>query len=348
MPPRVVQPARLNFRFVPAEDDRNPSESGGALAPICGWIFYNALDRSLMLCDREGRLSGELVVVEEREHYLVKWEGATGFESIDKISNPELREFARSFVETTRVKEPRLHALLDLIDRSLERIRPAAQRRDAALFGRPLALVGAHVGLELFGKAWTDPHWTEPQRRPSAEPPAGTGDPALDALRVRVLLGCVHNTEDGLVGYYKGRDFERIVPAHVPKQLKPSPYFAHAEQDAVRVGFGAPESLTLLMDAWGSVQAATGLVPSKTITLAHAELDKTLARMEASFRVGPVLLQAERIALPTPLSDKGRWHFRGPAAEETATPVAPPDPRYFDDKPLVAAEGRLLLLTNED
>ncbi|MET0646943.1 MAG: hypothetical protein ABW208_10010 [Pyrinomonadaceae bacterium] len=348
MPPRVVQPARLNFRFTSADGGQNATESDAALGPICGWIFYNALDRSLMLCDREGRLFGELVVVEERGHYIVKWEGAPGNGALDSISNADLREFARSLVEAAPTKEPRLHALLDLIDRSLERIRPAAQRRDAALFGRPLALVNAHVGLELFGKAWTDPHWKDANKRPQAEPPAGTGDPALDALRVRVVLGCVHNTEDGLVGYYKGRDFGRIVPAHVPKNLKPSPYFAHAEQDAVRVGFGAPEPLTMLMDAWGSVQATTGLVPAKTITLAHSELDRTLARMEASFRVGPVLLQADRIALPTPVGDKGRWHFRGPAAEDTAAPVAPPDPRYFDDKPLVAAEGRLLLLTTDE
>ncbi|HYY98212.1 MAG TPA: hypothetical protein VE642_06450, partial [Pyrinomonadaceae bacterium] len=85
-----------------------------------------------------------------------------------------------------------------------------------------------------------------------------------------------------------------------------------------------------------------------SITLAHAELDKTLARMEASFRVGPVLLQPDRIALPTPVGDKGRWHFRGPSADDATTPVAPPDPRRLGEQPPVAAEGRLLLLTSEE
>jgi hypothetical protein len=349
MPPRVVQPARLNFRFTTAADDLSGAgESDAALGPVCGWIFYNALDRALMLCDREGRLAGELVVVEERGHFLVRWEGAPGFADLERVSNSDLREFASSLVEPKPTPTPRLHELLELIDRALERIRPAAERRDAALFGRPLALVSARVGLELFGKAWTDPHWTEPEKRPAAETPAGTGDPVLDALHVGVRLGCAHNTEDGLVGYFKARDFTRIVPARMPPGLKPSTYLAHPEEDAVRVGFGAPEPLTLLMDAWGSVQAATGLVPAKTITLAHAELDKTLARMETSFRVGPVLLQAERIALPTPVGCEGRWHFRGPSADDATTPVAPSDPSYFDDNPLVAAEGRLLLLTSKE
>ncbi|HEX7318176.1 MAG TPA: hypothetical protein VF297_30005 [Pyrinomonadaceae bacterium] len=349
MPPRVVQPARLNFRFTKSSDEgADVIEPEPALDPVCGWVFYNALDKALALCDRRGRLAGELALVEEGGRFLVRWEGAPGFADIDAIRNPELKEFARSLIETTRSERPRLHALLELIDGALERIRPASQRRDAALFGRPLALVNARIGLELFGKAWTDPHWTDPKNRPPGTTPAVTGDPVLDALRVRVLLGCAHNVEDGLVGYYKARDYSRIVPARTAAALKPSAYLAHAEQDAVRIGFGAPETLTLLLDAWGSVQAATGLVPAKTITLAHAELDKTLARMEASFRVGPVLLQPERVRLPTPVGESGHWRFRGPSTEDAPAPVAPSDPRYFDDKPLVAAEGRLLLLTSNE
>ncbi|MFL6336475.1 MAG: hypothetical protein ACJ754_24495 [Pyrinomonadaceae bacterium] len=349
MPPRVIQPARLNFRFTTALDDEpNIHESDAALGPVCGWVFYNALDRALALCDREGRLAGELVIVEEGGNYLVKWEGAPGRSRLDAIRNPELRRFAESLVEEKPTKRSKLHELLELIDRALERIRPAGMRRDAALFGRPLALVNAHVGLELFGKAWTNPHWTDPQQRPSTERPGRTGDPVLDALCVPVLLGCSHNTEDGLVGYFKASDFGQFVPAHLPKGVQATGYINDPREEAVRVGFGAPEQLTLLMDAWGSVQAATGLVPAKSITLAHAELDKTLARMEASFSVGPVLLQAGRIALPAPVGENGRWHFRGPSSEAAPTPLAPPDPRYFDERPLIAAEGRLLLLSSEE
>ena len=37
-------------------------------------------------------------------------------------------------------------------------------------FGRPLALASASLGLELFGKAWEDPHERADEARP-----AGTG-----------------------------------------------------------------------------------------------------------------------------------------------------------------------------
>lgn len=341
MPPRVVQPARLNFRFTPGGEGQPGRDS--APSPVRGWIFYNELDQALALCDRDGRLAGELVVVAERGQFLVRWESASGGGDLGVIRDGELRAFAQSLVQTEPAARPRLHELLDLLDGALERIRPAAARRDAALFGRPLALVGAHVGLELFGKAWADPQKGAPRERP-----AGTGDAALDALRVGVTLGSEHDAEDGLVGYFKARDFSRIVPVRPRAPARAAAYVADPVRDAVRVGFGAPEALTLLMDARGSVQAAAGILPAKTITLARAELDERVARLEASFRVGPVLLQPDRVSLPTPAAERGLWHFRGPAADDAPAPIVPPDTRYFAEAPPVAAEGRLLLLTSEE
>jgi hypothetical protein len=101
------------------------------------------------------------------------------------------------------------------------------------------------------------------------------------------------------------------------------------------------------MDPWGSVQATCGLVPAKSITLAHPALDETVAQMETSFRVGPVLLQPGKIALPTPTGDKGTWNFTGPFTDHVTAAVAALDPKTFSDQPVVATEGRLLLLNEE-
>jgi hypothetical protein len=345
MPPRIVQPSRLNFRFTAADDRLAGRDADSALSPICGWIFYNPLDQTLVLCHRDGRLAGELVITQEQGKFSVHWEAGTTGVALTAIRNQSLKDFAEALIAATPTATPRLLDLLKLVDGALERIRPAAARRDAALFGRPLALVSTALGLELFGKAWTDP-----QKAPAAARPSGTGDAALDALHVRVRLGCSHNTEDGLIGYFKAGDYRRIVPAHLPQGVKSSPagYIGDPQTDAARVSFGPPQSLTLLMDPWGSVQAAAAIVPTKTITLAQPELDETLARMEASFRVGPVLLQPDRLALPTPASDKGRWNFSGPLTNHTAALVAPADARYFSDQPVVATEGRLLLLTPDE
>jgi hypothetical protein len=303
--------------------------------------------QALVLCDREGRLAGELSIKEERGRFLVGWErGASGI-NLDGIRNASLKAFAKSLVQPEAAQQTRLHDLLKLIDRASERIRPAAARRDSSLFGRPLALVNAHLGLELFGKAWTDPY-----QKAGSTRPAGTADAALDALRIPVNLGCLHNMEDGPIGYFKSSDFTRIVPARLPQENErteqwPSGYMAHPVVDAVRAGFIEPEVLTLLMDPWGSVQAACGIVPAKTILLPPDELEKTLARMGASFRVGPVLLYAGKIAMPTPAGEKGRWNFTSPLTGDAPTPVLQSDPRFFTDKPVFATEGHFLLVNTE-
>lgn len=337
MPPRVLQPIRLNFRFTPAADSANEDP---ALSPICGWIFYNPLDQALVLCDRNGELVGHLAIVKDQNGRRVNWEIGAGGVALKDIPNQSLRAFAESLVETTATAKPKLIALLNLIDSALERIRPAAGRRDLVLFGRPLALVDASIGLELFGKAWTDPN------KAVVTQGQGTGDATLDALKVRVKLGYAHSVEDGLVGFFKGRNYNQLIATQPPDSLV-SDYIRKQQSDSLRVGFAAPEEITLLIDPWGSVQAACGIVPAKTITLAHAELDKTVAKMEASFRVGPVLLQTDRLALPTPPVDKGAWNFSGPLTNQTATNLASFDLRYFSDHPVVAAEGRLVLLNEE-
>jgi hypothetical protein len=341
MPPRVLQPVRLNFRFTAATENHNEPSNNDPLSAIYGWIFYNPLDQALVLCDRKGELVGHLVIVKDNRGSRINWEAGVGGMALNNVFNPSLKAFAESLVEPNPTAKPRLLELLNLIDNALERIRPAAARRDSILVGRPLALVSASVGLELFGKAWTDPTKDAPALR------TGSGNQSLDALRVRVNLGDSHSTEDGLIGYFKDGAYQRIVVPELSDHVRASEYIGDPQGDGLRVGLGTPQRLTLLMDPWGSVQAACGLVPAKTITFAHPELNKTVARMETSFHVGPVLLPADRFALPTPTGNKGSWNFAGPLTEQKAAAVVPLDPKYFGDQPIVATEGRLVLLNEE-
>lgn len=339
MPPRVLQPARLNFRFTPAPENSNETTSN-ELNSICGWIFYNSLDQALVLCNRKGELMGHLVIAKDQRGMRIKWEAGAGGVALTNVSNPTLKAFAESLIETTPSPKPRLLELLNLIENSLERIRPASARRDTMLVGRPLALVSASVGLELFGKAWSDPQ-KDPVNR------AVSGDEELDKLQVRVNLGYAHSVEDGLIGYFKEGAYNRMVVPQLSDKIKSSNYIGDPKEHDLRAGFATSERLTLLMDPWGSVQAACGLVPAKTITLANPELNKIVTHMEASFRVGPVLLPADKLALPTPTGNKGTWNFSGPLTNEKATAVVAVDPKYFGHQPVVATEGRLLLLNDE-
>ena len=85
MPPRVLQPTRLNFRFTAA--DQISDDSDPALRPICGWIFFNPLDQALVLCDRSGDLAGELVITKEESKFRISWDpGAGGIQSTKSLT----------------------------------------------------------------------------------------------------------------------------------------------------------------------------------------------------------------------------------------------------------------------
>ncbi len=121
----------------------------------------------LVVCDRDGQLAGELVSTEEQQNqFRMNWQAGAGGIALGEVRNASLKAFAEALIEPSPTSNPKLHDLLQLIDRALERIRPAAARRDTALFGRPLALVSAMLGLELFGKAWTDPREPPVARSP--------------------------------------------------------------------------------------------------------------------------------------------------------------------------------------
>lgn len=374
-PPRVLQPARLSFRLVDG-DFRGKDDARRVGDPVCGWILHNYLDQALTLCDAEGNLLGELVLVEDQTGLSVRWEclqeGRRANAGIGIITNLTLRAFANALIDLKPKPQQKLQALLALIDDALGTIRPGTSNNRLRLAGRPLALVNARVGLDLFGRAWTDPQ---------SGPPTGqsaSGDPNLDALQLPVRLGNAPLVEDGLIGYYRrtgsDADMGRIVAVRTPDRFKDTTdYLGDAsarKDDAVRVGFGRSDPsglrgkgrwqfLTLLMDPHGSVHASVGILPPKSLSLPKVHLDRARENMEFCFRVAPLLLRdmpaagdnptpdvagTMKMPIHLPAGSEGRWTFKGPQADQKPLDALPPDTEatYGSSHPL-ALEGRLVL-----
>ena len=72
LPPRLVQPARLNFRWLAA--DGRDALSGNEpemnahpeTTPVCGWFLPNNLDNSLMVYDNTGQALGSISAPERK------------------------------------------------------------------------------------------------------------------------------------------------------------------------------------------------------------------------------------------------------------------------------------------
>ncbi|NET61098.1 MAG: hypothetical protein F6K47_34725, partial [Symploca sp. SIO2E6] len=184
LPPRLVQPARLNVRWLDADPvqtrGRGDGETRGwgdagtrgiamppktsltsnpeqqewnshpASSPICGWVLPNMLDARLMIYNQDGSALGSL-------DQTGQWRPKPGSHSIvipEDIPNPHLRRMVVWLRDqaVADAGETFIPKFVDTLETALEYIDPDNfdQSPSLALFiGRPLALVRVALSLEL-------------------------------------------------------------------------------------------------------------------------------------------------------------------------------------------------------
>lgn len=350
-PPRITQPSRFHFRFA-SKDFKHESEQHPETHPICGWVTHNYLDQALSIAEADGKILGEVVIVDHPGGTSARWVpiGPDSPATPDAIAEPTLKGFVTRLVSETVSADTALQDLLRVIDAGLARTRPSGAHPKFSIAGRPLALVNVELGLHLFGRAWVKP--SEDAKPPAAK--GGSGNADLDALRLPVTLGQPDLREDGLLGYFirKAADetettegMDRFFPARLPKDAK-SGYLADADRDGVKIGYHGHAHLTLLMDPNGVTHGATGILPAKAIQIPAEWITPALRNMELSFRVAPLIQHTDgkgvtHVEAATPAGYRGTWGFRDGAGHEVKVePIrAMPD---FTKSRLTAVEGRLV------
>ena len=165
LPPRIVQPARLNFRWLAGDDDFALEESDDpemnshpVSTPICGWLLPNNLDNSLMVYDAQGGALGSL-------NRGGRWEPAPGSQrSVVRWPppNPHLHRVVTYLQEQEKPGTGFLDAFLTVIENALENIDPeyaGGHEALALLMGRPIAVARASLNLEVQGYPAIDQDW---------------------------------------------------------------------------------------------------------------------------------------------------------------------------------------------
>ena len=325
--PRVVQPSRLDFRFVSAEF--NPQAAGDpsqetdpeAGNPLCGWLLPNHLDRSLAVYDASGDLLGAVL---ESAAVGVSWRSAAGDVtpaiSATDIPNPYLAEMISALlpedandVADRDEKVAAFKGLRQVIDRTLWSSDPLGDRPQkgiAHLIGRPIAVARARLGLQLKGDPATIQLWSETIAEGEMKLKRNTAD--FENVSFPIQLGDLMLRGDGTLGYFKDSDaFSKFYPVYPDVDTLNTPYLAFSETfDQLQVKFGdEPLYLTLLLDPRGKVFARTGILPTKALTLPAAYVDDPLARMAVTFRIGPVLTEPTKVRLPLPAEVHGSWRW---------------------------------------
>jgi hypothetical protein len=309
LPPRIVQPARLNMRFLAADRPDVEMNERPASSPICGWLLANHLDQSLLVYDQGGKALGAIVSNPEEP-----WQPAPGPAPrlpIAMIANRGLRQVVRSLVDRQRRslaagEAPTfLDRFLAVIDSAMEHIEPdfaAHHQNIAMLIGRPLAVVRAVVDVQLQGPPAIHQSWSafrQDMRRAARE------THRFERVRFPIRLGEHRRLNDGLVGYWRENDDglaeERF---YAPQSEAPADdylvsrgvapiYLAQAPADPA-------QTVCMLLDPRGVVHAACGIAPAKALDIPPDQYQDALRALEMTFLTAPLLTErgTTRLSLP--------------------------------------------------
>jgi hypothetical protein len=323
LPPRLVQPARIQFRWLAAElglHEMNPHPNA---TPICGWVAANYIDQSLFFYSQDGEMLGYLEVEADAQ---VRWRPAPGREppiyQLDQVApellNPRLRRMIAFFLGATPDYFTQFLKDLEQAQALIEPERAGQHAGPALLMGQPLALVRASIGLELHGPPAIHQGWNEfriDMIQRQRETDAFTG--VVFPLR----LGEQSQLNDGLTVYWVEDaggaylDNAYYIPYYEPDD-DPSADPADKACDFLYQSVDAPPlTVTMLVDPRGVVHLTSGILPTKAIDIPPHQYGPALEHMAMRFLATPLLADRseantpDEIALPLPDQPGYAWSW---------------------------------------
>lgn len=318
LPPRVMQPTRLNFRWLAAESGLQEFNVHPASSPICGWLLANHLDNSLVVYDQRGIALG---VIDQ----AAKWRTTPGIDVLvdpQEIDNSTLSKVVTRLTvpdnaseEIKQAKRAFLQHFISKTDKTLENIDPESfghHQELALLMGRPMAIVRALVGLQVKGRPAVNHGWTalyQDLHRDERE----TSN--FEQVKIPIRIGERGQLNDGVVGYWQEtpEDFQLGANFYTTVALdEPINGLKSYEQAPLNLTLSlndAAQTLTMLIDPRGEVHATTGILPAKSIRVPKDEYVKALQKINITFLSAPILSAANETALALPNEAGYRWSW---------------------------------------
>jgi hypothetical protein len=310
MPPRLAQPARLNFRWLSAASGQQEAGDHVNASPVCGWLVCNALDNAIAVYDNAGVPLGQ--VAPDAPNGWMAPPGAAG-QQPEQFENIGLAHVVRRLITQG---QKTTEALTDAIFSALNHVLPpmgGVQPALSLLTGRPLAVVRAKLDLEMHGQLAVDQSWPafiRDVRRRTRD----TG--GIDEIRCPLRLGEGGRMDDGLVGFWREDSDHRPVgdfhvPAFGPKDVR-GPGIAGPDSDDAQLELrpsGTPEFVAMLIDPLGKVHATCGLVPVKAIDIPRQHYEQALNDIQTWTSAAPILTPDGPIEVPLPKIGGRTWSW---------------------------------------
>lgn len=319
LPPRITQPSRMLLEWIDGQSTIKPPppvSQGNQNNPICGWLVPNHLDRSLMIFDTDGNYQVSLIVYKNKSNEFEIAEEINPLEN-KKINNPFLNGLVNQLLQ---LPSNDLEGFMNQIDVAMWYTAPkVAQNKQGLtpLLGRPLALVRAKVSFELAGIPNQDFNLNDPDglNNPAYKyTPFSPGNPStipnpygLNSIPFEFYLGTPELPNNGLIGYFEDTNFDTFFVPQLHTEgasnsfVKKRPVHTTSLNNA---GMSDQKKcyqyFTMLVDYRGAFHLVSGLNPVFDIQLAPRFYEQSLAKMNAVFRIGPILTDPHQLRMPKP------------------------------------------------
>ncbi|MBD2289262.1 hypothetical protein H6F92_10835 [Microcystis wesenbergii FACHB-1317] len=334
LPPRLVQPSRINFRWLSASQGEQEMNSHPATTPICGWILPNNLDNSLAIYDNQGKALGAINYVNQQ----AQWEAAPGDSlplAVGDVQDPHLQRLVKHIISSNNEGDSNfLDNFITALDKGSENIDPenfAQHQSLALLIGQPIAVVRASLNLELQGLPRINQDWDvfwRDLRRNTRE------TDGFEQVKIPVRLGEYKQLNDGLLGYWLEEKESLSEAFYAPQSdadgVNNSRIKFHDSANAWHIDLTVedpPQMLTMLIDPRGKVHATCGILPVKAIDIPLTQYRDALAKIEITFLSTPLIsplknlkdltdLDQKKIYLPLPEEEGYEWSWLDKEKEE--------------------------------
>jgi len=358
LPPRLAQPARLNFHWLAADEWHEVEMTAAPTrTPVCGWLVPNNLDSTLGIHDDRGKALGIIDTAGNWRNapganISRSWNGHPDLSGINVHLNKMVNylldqgaDFQQQFIST--------------LDNSLETIDPesfAEHPSLALLVGRPVALVRATFSLEVKGLPARDP---QVKIEDTDQAPATHG---FEGVKFPIRLGDYGQLNDGLVGYWRedptgnSGDYNYAGNVFYAPQCNLRDDTDKIQTEAEGLVYfeqtvdAPPQAVTMLVDPRGLIHATCGILPNRELRLPSENYSQALRAIEVNFLSTPIVCNEGAIAMPLPKEPEYVWHWlslNGENWSETAT-IESVNTKASFSKPQQIYEGWLQLSRVED
>jgi hypothetical protein len=382
LPPRLLMPLRLWFRFLAAADlQESVAQSSGdvvgkarlslmetnthaASSPIFGWVVPNHLDQSLFFYDADGVAIGSFEVragalaYQTRPANLANPNSTLAEDLVGK--NPHL---ATLMTFVSRQTGGFLNDLMNSIQNSDSLIQPSSSAQDlalAVLIGRPLALARCVLSLQTSGSllpisqadtSSTDPFPSDVNNgRFVYETRQQFSSANVAGVDLPVRMGNLANVDDGLVCFLPEGSGNDPVYSIVYSATAPTAGANGVQQPIATTTQlmlnGSAAVMTLLMDPRASVHATTGVLPVSSVEIDPDQYQAALSNIAMTFFTAPVLSGSSSFVVPVPVESGYSWNWitAGASAPQPLKANAANGNATFGYSPQTLVEGWLDLV----